>query len=183
MKTFFLHSIFTLLCLLIAQVYAGAQPEFKFHYVDKNLDWLTSAQQTTLSDIDNDGDLDFTAGNVHQRPGLFWHEYKSADNWLLHVIVSDDGFYGGAAAMDVNQDNRVDIISSEYLFINKKGKTWPAAIGWDKYKIGTCDPYCHDMVKADLNRDGKMDLITNSGKNKGEVCAGMRQERIPQNHG
>lgn len=135
-------------------------PNFKFHYIEKDASWITSAQQTTLSDIDNDGDLDLTTGNVHESPSLYWYEYISADEWVRHVIGSDDGFYGGAVSMDVNNDGHTDIISSEYLFINKKGER---GIGWDKYYIETGDVYNHDMVKVDLNEDGKMDVVTNSG--------------------
>lgn len=152
--------------LIVINGYCMAQsPDFKLHYIEKDADWITSAQQTTLSDIDNDGDLDFTTGNVHKNPSLFWYEYINADKWIQHVIGSDDGFYGGAVSMDVNNDGRTDIISSEYLFINKKGLQ---GIGWDKYFIGTGDESCHDMVKVDLNKDGRMDIITNSGMKKGE---------------
>jgi len=150
--------IFSVFCL-------SQSVDFKFHYIEKDAEWITSAQQTTLSDIDNDGDQDFTTGNVHRSPSLFWYEYKSADEWVKHVIGSDDGFYGGAVAMDVNEDGRPDIISSEYLFINKKGSR---GIGWDKYFIGTSDKFCHDLVKADLNQDGEMNILTLSGKEQGE---------------
>ena len=141
----------------------GQSPLFEFHYVDKDPDWLTSAMQCTLTDIDNDGDLDYTTGNVHQDPNLFWYEYFGPDDWRRHVIGSDNDFYGGAAAIDVNDDNLIDIISSEYLFLQKRPETWPNAFGWDKYFIGTGDPYCHDMVSVDLNQDGTLDIITNSG--------------------
>jgi len=155
-------------CLGLQVALLAAPPEFKFHYIEKDATWITSAQQCTLSDIDGDGDLDFTTGNVHKSPSLYWYEYIAADKWTRHVIGSDNDFYGGAVAMDVNGDGRPDIISSEYLFINKKGTTMPFAIGWDKYFIGTGDPYCHDMVKADINQDGKMDVITNSAVVQGE---------------
>jgi len=147
---------------------ASAQPQFRFHFIEKDPVWLTSAQQTTLSDIDSDGDLDFTTGNVHRNPSLFWYEYIGPDQWVQHVIGSDDAFYGGATALDVNRDGRVDIISGEYLFINKRGTDWPQDIGWDKYFIGTCDPWCHDMAHADINGDGVEDIVTNSGVEKGE---------------
>lgn len=160
-----LANLFMVITACLVHPFCVAQPDFKFHYVEKDADWITSAQQTTLSDIDNDGDLDFTSGNVHLSPSLFWYEYKDADKWVKHVIGSDDGFYGGAVSMDVNLDGKTDIISSEYLFINKKGER---GIGWDKYFIGTGDPSCHDMVKVDLNEDGKMDVITNSGTKQGE---------------
>ena len=172
--------VWNTLVLIIGSVMMGffckAQaPAFEFHYIEKDAKWITSAQQTTLSDLDNDGDLDFTTGNVHKNPSMFWYEYVNADEWIQHVIGSDDGFYGGAVSMDVNGDNRNDIISSEYLFINKKGEY---DIGWDKYFIGTGDDHCHDMVKSDINQDGKLDVITNSGKKEGE---GLCWYEMPEN--
>ncbi len=76
MKNFLLLWIIALFSLTqsIAQL-----PDFEFHYIEKDAYWITSAQQTTLSDIDNDGDLDFTTGNVHKNPSLFWYEYISVD--------------------------------------------------------------------------------------------------------
>lgn len=177
MKSFFCNRrcfriTITTVYLIFSMIVSGySQKLFQFHYIEKDPAWLTSAQQTTLCDIDGDGDLDFTTGNVHQSPSLFWYEYVEPDQWIQHVIGSDNDFYGGATALDVNNDNRMDIISSEYLFINKTSDGWPKAIGWDKYFIGTGDPFCHDMVKADINGDGKMDIATNSGKEEGEgVC-------------
>ena len=160
--------LFVIIALFSITQSIAQPPEFKFHYIEKDAYWITSAQQTTLSDIDNDGDLDFTTGNVHKNPSLFWYEYINGDTWTKHIIGSDDGFYGGAVSIDVNLDGRTDIISSEYLFVNKKGISWPKDIGWDKYYIGTGDIYCHDLVKADLNMDGKIDIISNSGAKEGE---------------
>jgi hypothetical protein len=172
LKYHYIQTIIAIVYMVFGTADQGfAQELFKFHYIEKDPLWLTSAQQTTLSDIDGDGDLDFTTGNVHQRPGVFWYEYVDADRWLQHVIGSDNDFYGGATAMDVNGDGRMDIISSEYLFVNKVPDGWPQAIGWDKYFIGTGDEFCHDMIQADMNNDGKIDIVTTSGKQEGEgVC-------------
>ena len=155
----------------IAIVPLLAQDLFKFHYIRRIRRGFHLRSKRHCPNIHGDGDLDFTTGNVHQRPGLFWYEYVNADKWLQHVIGSDNDFYGGAAAVDVNDDGRMDIISSEYLFVNKTSGGWPEAIGWDKYFIGTGDQFCHDMILADLNLDGQADIITNSGKQEGEgVC-------------
>lgn len=161
-----------LLVLGMSAVMAGAvhaqSPDFRFHYIHKDASWITSVQQTTLSDIDRDGDLDFTTGNVHASPSLFWYEYLSADEWRQHVIGSDDGFYGGAAALDVSGDGLPDIVSSEYLFINKPGQR---GIGWDKYFIGTGDTVNHDMVAADITRSGVKGIITHSGRDERDGLA------------
>lgn len=155
------YLLFICLSATLVETVHAQSPDFEFHYIHKDASWITSAQQTTLSDIDGDGDLDFTTGNVHASPSLFWYEHVSADEWKQHVIGSDDGFYGGAAALDVNGDGRPDIISSEYLFINKPGAR---GIGWDKYFIGTGDVWNHDMVAADLTQDGRTAIITHSGR-------------------
>lgn len=160
--------MFVIACSLLPGSSRAAPPNFQFHYIEKDAAWITSVMQCTLADIDNDGDLDYTLGNVHKSPNLHWYEQVQPDKWVRHVIGSDNEFYGGAVAMDINGDGRTDIISSEYAFINKKGMTTPFAIGWDKHFIGTGDPFCHDMVKVDLNGDGRMDVITNSALPKGE---------------
>ena len=39
--------------------------------------------QTTLVDMDKDGDLDFVFG---QRGKLHWYEFQTASKWMLHHI-------------------------------------------------------------------------------------------------
>jgi hypothetical protein len=90
MERFVSISALTIIVAFMGQSAMAQAPDFKFHYIEKDADWITSAQQTTLSDIDNDGDLDFTTGNVHQNPSLFWYEYINADRWVKHVIGSDE---------------------------------------------------------------------------------------------
>jgi hypothetical protein len=67
--------------------------------------------------------------------------------------------YGGAAALDVNSDGWVDVISSQILFVNQGGGR-----GWTRHNIGTSDDNCHDMQAVDINRDGRLDIVANSQK-------------------
>jgi hypothetical protein len=120
---------------------------------------VTSAQQVTLVDIDNDGDLDWTVGNVHKVPNLFWYEYRSPGEWVEHYIGGDDVMFGGAAALDVNGDGWQDLISSQMLYLNK-GR----GAGWSAFNIQTSDGACHDMQTADLNGDGRLDILATSQK-------------------
>jgi hypothetical protein len=161
-----------LLLIFVAVVFAGtvnlrnvkipASPisaNFEIHYIDESPEWVTSAQQNVLADLDNDGDLDWTVGNVHRNPNLFWYEYRGPANWKKHFIDSDENFFGCAAALDVNSDGLIDLVSSELLFLNhQRGSRWT------KHNIGTSDDNCHDMQAVDINKDGKMDVIANSQK-------------------
>lgn len=147
--------VIVMYCLFAVQL-RSAEPNFKFHFIRENPAWLTSAHQTILVDIDNDGDLDWTVGNVHKEPSLYWFEYRGPEDWVEHFIGSEDIFYGGACAIDVNKDGWMDIVSSQILFVNQgHGKQW------SKYNINTAGEHCHDLEAVDLNQDGKVDLISN----------------------
>lgn len=137
----------------------AAEPQFQAHYIRKSPHWVTSAHQVVLADLDKDGDLDWTVGNVHRVPNLFWYEYRTPDDWVEHYIGGDDVMYGGAAALDVNKDGWLDIVATQILFINKG-----AGAGWIPRNIQTSDEFCHDMQAVDINRDGKLDILSNSQK-------------------
>jgi hypothetical protein len=137
----------------------AANPQFQFHYIRANPHWVTSVHQVVLADLDNDGDLDWTVGNVHRLPNLFWYEYRAPDDWVEHYIGGDEVMYGGAAVLDVNRDGWKDLVATQILYVNKgQGK------GWLPYNIKTCDDYCHDQQAVDINSDGKTDILSNSQK-------------------
>ena len=148
-----------LLCCLQPGLVLAAEPQFKLHYIRKSPSWLTSVHQVTLSDIDKDGDLDWTVGNVHKNPNLYWYEYQGPDKWVEHYVGSDPTFYGGACTLDANKDGWIDLVTSELLYVNK-GR----GAGWSKFKIGTSDDHCHDLQAVDINQDGKLDIVSTSDK-------------------
>jgi hypothetical protein len=146
------------LSCLGTELVSAAEPAFAVHCIRKDPPWVTSIHQVVLADIDKDGDLDWTVGNVHKNPNLFWYEYKGPEDWVEHYIDSDDIYYGGACALDVNGDGWLDLVTSKLLYLNR-GR----GAGWSKHNIGVSDDHCHDQQAVDLNGDGKLDILSTSG--------------------
>ncbi len=156
----------------------SAEPNFKIHYIRYAPDWASSMHQVSLADFDNDGDLDYTVGNVHDDPNLFWFEYKDAYTWERHFIDSDDIFYGGACPIDVNNDGWMDFATAELLYINKGN-----GADWEKHKFAKSNKRNHDLLAVDINQDGTMDIVSN-GDEEGLVWyeAGSDPTKIWKEH-
>jgi len=75
-----LHIVVTSVCLFCSLAYAKF-PKFEYHQIAQI---GGSMGQTTLVDVDKDGDLDWIVGC---RGGdIWWFEYKDADNWSRHAL-------------------------------------------------------------------------------------------------
>ncbi len=165
-----------LLAGILLPAVATAAETFKLNYIDKDTAWATGAMQVTLTDLDNDGDLDWTVGvSGGKKPVCYWYEHQGPDNWVKHTISSGvSGVGNGAAAFDVNGDGYRDLVTGDFLFLNQKDKTFSAGD-----KIGTSIEWNnnHDHLAFDMNGDGKMDLLTTNGcriwkpvGGNGEIC-------------
>lgn len=129
-------------------------PSFDVHIIDEI---GTQLGQTSLVDVDNDGDLDWIAGQASRAGGdIWWWEYVSADEWIRHELGKGDTDVGGAA-LDVNGDGWVDVVSGSKLLLNPGD---PENEPFSEHDIGTI--YSHDTEFADVNGDGRMDLVANS---------------------
>ena len=110
--------------------------------------------QTALIDLDEDGDLDWIFGNRGQ---MWWYEYKSADEWILHDLGQGAKTDVGGCAADFNRDGKTDFMV---------GSGWYENTGSPKTKLFTFHEtgslYCHDDVMGDINGDGIMDVVSNS---------------------
>lgn len=124
--------------------------------------------QTSLVDVDRDGDLDFISGR--QFGDVFWFENPGAGRWPQHAIGSQARTDVGGVAFDVDGDGWIDQVSGGTWYRNPgrdqvKGK-------WDRFENGATP--AHDNIAADIDGDGKLDLVSILDK------AGVFWYRIPR---
>ena len=126
--------------------------------------------QTSLVDMDKDGDLDFVFG---QRGKLHWYEYQTTSKWVLHHIGQGAITDVGGCPHDVNQDGWVDFIIGDSWYENT-GSPFNPFILHKKNMISS-----HDNVVVDLDGDGIKDVLSVSNNVNHPVLAWYK---IPKDH-
>src|SRR5918992_2031366 len=109
-------SLAALLPLLIP---GGATAEFRFkhHFIDRDLPG-DSYGQTSLVDVDRDGDLDFVTGGRDPKKHVFWFEHQGPDKWVRHVLGVNHPSDVGGAAFDIDGDGWIDHVSGGAWYRN-----------------------------------------------------------------
>ncbi|HMJ50519.1 MAG TPA: VCBS repeat-containing protein [Polyangiaceae bacterium] len=114
----------------------------------------------SLTDIDNDGDLDYAHGQRSDQPGgMVWYEYCGPDQWVRHALGGGHRSTAGGGAMDVNADGFVDLVASNSWYRNPGGSTAAvrAATTWERFTINDLD--VEENIIGDVNHDKKPDLL------------------------
>jgi hypothetical protein len=147
--------------LLLLPCVAGAEPRFKHHFIDRDLPG-DSYGQTSLVDVDRDGDLDFITGGKDPQKHVFWFEYRGPDDWVRHIVGDNHPSDVGGAAFDVDRDGFVDHVSGGVWYSNTgRPRDEPfERIVFDKNLAAV-----HDLVVSDIDGDGRLDVITMSDRN------------------
>lgn len=161
------------LFLVALEIHAMSPPaeiRFKHSFIDLDLPERYYAQ-TAVADIDRDGKPEFILGR--QFGSLYWYDYE-AGKWTRHLLGSDSPSDVGAWAMDVDGDGWIDLVTGGSWFRNSRDpKNQP-------FEQIVFDPelhHVHDVVAADLDGDGKLEVITMSDQND------LRFYRIPADPG
>jgi hypothetical protein len=138
-----------------------------------------------LADFDGDGDPDVVLSR-RETQAAYWFERKDDGTWVRHTMGTSAGLKDalGAAALDINRDGRLDVVLNGVWFENPglagdPDRPWPA----HAFAGGG-----HDIIAADLNGDGQLDIITYNGEAVSwfDPSADMKQTDIgrgEKNHG
>jgi hypothetical protein len=157
-------------CLALMTTSAGGEFKFQHHYIDRDLPG-DSYGQTSLVDVDKDGRLDFVTGGKDKDKHIFWFENQGADRWVRHVLGSDQPSDVGGAAFDVDGDGWVDHVSGGTWYRNT-GR--PREEPFERIVFDKDLSAIHDLVAADIDGDGRLDIVTMSDRNN------LRWYRIPK---
>ena len=142
---------------------------FAHHFIDRDLPG-DSYGQTSLVDVDRDGDLDFITGGADDRRHVFWFERVANDRWTRHVLGENHPSDVGGTALDVDGDGWVDHVSGGVWYRNT-GK--PRELPFERIVFDKELSAVHDLVAADVDGDRRLDVVTMSDRNN------LRWYRIP----
>lgn len=134
------------------QVITAQFPEFKYHEIGTVDEMMLG--QSSLHDIDQDGDMDWIVGSSGST--IWWFEYVEADNWKRHTLGDNSLTDRGGVIVDVDGDGLPDQVS---------GGTWyknPGTKGeaFTRYENGGIIAY--DNAAADINGDGISEIFATS---------------------
>jgi len=116
----------------------------------------------TAGDLTGNGMPDLLVASASDG-GVWWYE---APDWKKHKI-GDGSFTTDMSAGDVDGDGHLDVVvpgrghehAPLYWFRNPLGEGRSPAEPWTRFEIGRPKGH-HDVVLADLNGDGRLEVIT-----------------------
>ncbi len=129
---------------------------FTKHWVGIFNDDPKYVSMASLTDLDNDGDLDFACGQREDAGGgMNWFEYCGPDHWVRHHVGEGHKSAAGGGAFDVDGDGWVDLIASDSWYKNPKNPRTAAT--WQRYLIKNLR--VEEVIIGDVNNDKKADAL------------------------
>lgn len=141
--------------------------QFKLHLIDTTFAADAMYAQTALADLDNDGRLEYIVG---QRGGdIYWYKMHTPDRWTRHLLGVDSPSDVGGAVLDVDGDGWMDFVAGGAWYRNSRAADTPfTRIVFDPHLASV-----HDVVIADIDGDGRAEVLTMSDQNN------LRWYKIP----
>lgn len=139
----------------------GRPGHWKRHVVYDNV----GNESPAFVDMDGDGRTDLLCGDTRDRQ-MIWLKspsVKGQTQWKKYTISemnapATDTFSHGLGYSDLNNDGRPDVITTEGWW---EGPADPKTPNWAFHKASLGDE-CSQMHTMDVNRDGRMDVISGS---------------------
>jgi hypothetical protein len=125
-------------------------PEFKPHIIGE---YGNQMGQTSLVDIDQDGDIDWFFGESGR---MSWFEYQTAERWVYHFLGEGARTDMGGCNADINRDGKMDFFCGTGWYKNTGDLQKP----FPYVESGTISS--HDNIFVDLDLDGKKEIVANS---------------------
>ena len=170
---------------------AKADPiEFRLDMLARSAeDEIIGIHGVLKADVNGDGKLDLLANSAQPR-GKFpdsavWLEVpknpRKADRWTRHVFAKNDapGLSHYLGAGDLNSDGRLDItLAAKGGPSDKSGKGewfawWEAGEDptkpFKKHRLPGVHPGATNILPADVNGDGKLDIVASRGHGTGLI--------------
>jgi len=118
-----------------------------------------SISQTSLYDVDGDGKLEIHIGTS---AGNFIYKMESLGRWSRHQVVKGRApTDAGGLLTDVDGDKDGDIIAGSAWYRNPGNLNTP----WERFDYDPDNAAVHDQLMVDVNKDGRLDLVTMSDRN------------------
>ena len=121
----------------------------------------------SAADIDRDGNIDLVTADIREKDGvrdsvLYWFKNDGRGKFRKHVIWQDEpGWFERSAIGDVSGNGWSDVVIvnnllGHVIWFANNGR--PAAGPWKRHVVTTNAPRAYDVVLADLDGDGKLDV-------------------------
>jgi hypothetical protein len=159
---------------------AVAQLKFEHHYISTTYPRLSGFGQSVAGDFTNDGKPDYLIGQhfgTREKRQYLFINNGTPENWSFHEVTTNNTADGGVNALDVDGDGWLDVVSSGSWFRNSRNA---ASTPFTKHVYDSLGYGGHDMVIADVDGDGRKDVVVNTDKaHQGGGENGLYWYRIP----
>jgi hypothetical protein len=143
--------------------------QFKHHIIDADLPAGNYAQ-TALVDLDNDGRLEYVVGQQYGE--IYWYKYHAPGRWSRHLLGRGSPSDVGACVLDVDGSGYPDFVTGGAWFRNPGVDRNPDC-PWERHVYDPGLSAVHDVLAADLDGDGRLEVVTMSDQNS------LRWYKIP----
>jgi hypothetical protein len=134
-----------------------------------------------LADFDGKGCLE-VAVSRRETLSAYWFKRRADDKWDQYTIGTTESLSNclGAVAVDVDQDGWIDMVFNQVWFKNPGNLAIYPETPWEAIPF---EGGGHDIVAADLNGDGWLDIIAYDGNNLVwfDTSNGLRKTIIAEN--